>query len=76
MLLFAVPLALLLWLQIDFYIAAVGAAIIGFCISYLFFRGQRDAVAKSIVDIRSKKLRDVDSDVENDALDRHEDHSA
>lgn len=75
MLLFAVPLALLLWLQVVFYIAAIGAAIIGFCVSYLFFRRQRDAVAISIVNIRSRKQSDADSDIENDALDRRDDHS-
>jgi hypothetical protein len=70
--LFAVPLALLLWLQVNFYIAAIGAAVIGFCISYLFFRGQRDEVAKSIVRIRSSKEHDADSDLENEALDRRD----
>lgn len=69
---FAILLVVLLLLGVNVWYAAVVSAAIGFCISYIFFRGQRDAVARSIVDIRSSKDRDVDNDIENEALDRIE----
>ena len=69
---FAVALGVLLALSVTFVVAAIGAAIIGLCVSYIFFRRQRDAVAASIVRIRSTRQRDLDSDVENEAIDRSE----
>lgn len=69
---FAILLAVLVLVGVNVLFAAVIAAAIGFCISYIFFRGQRDAVAQSIVDIRSRKDRDADNDIENEALDRSE----
>ncbi|HEY0260264.1 MAG TPA: DUF4229 domain-containing protein [Lacisediminihabitans sp.] len=75
---FAVALALLLILGINVWIAAIGAAIIGFCISYIFLRGPRDAVARTMVkakaspEQRSAPDRDLDNDIENEALDRLE----
>jgi hypothetical protein len=69
---FAVALVVLLVVGVTGWIAAIGAAVIGLCVSYIFFRPQRDAVARSIVDIRSAKDRDIDNDLENDVLDRLE----
>jgi 4-hydroxybenzoate polyprenyltransferase len=69
---FAAALALLLALGVNFYVAAIGAAVIGFCISYIFLRRQRDAVATSIVRLRATKIRDRDNEIENEALDRFE----
>lgn len=69
---FAVALALLLVLGVNPWIAAIAAAVIGFCFSYIFLRGPRDAVASSIVSIRESKDRDLDNEVENEALDRFE----
>ncbi|MCU1415231.1 MAG: hypothetical protein JWN80_2571 [Microbacteriaceae bacterium] len=74
---FAVALAGLLLLQVNVWIAAFGAALIGFCISYIFLRGPRDAVAKSMVrqkasGSKSRPDRDLDNDIENEALDRLE----
>lgn len=73
---FAIALAVLLVLGVNPWISAVSAALIGFCVSYIFFRGQRDAVAKSIVSIRSGRTSDIDNDIENEALDRLEDGRA
>lgn len=70
--LFAVLLGVLLALRVNFSVAAILAALIGFGLSALLFRRQRDAVAASIVRIRANKDRDHDSDVENDALDRNQ----
>ncbi len=74
---FAVALTVLLLLQVNVWIAAFGAAIIGFCVSYIFLRGRRDAVAKTMVrekakDSMSRPDRDLDNDIENEALDRLE----
>ncbi|MCU1514335.1 MAG: hypothetical protein JWO10_1425 [Microbacteriaceae bacterium] len=70
--LFAVALAGLLLLGVDPWISAIAAAVIGLCVSYIFFRGQRDAVATSIVKVRAAPNRDLDNDLENEALDRFE----
>ncbi len=45
--------------------------------SYIFLRGPRDAVAKTMVrekakDSQSRPERDLDNDIENEALDRLE----
>ena len=70
---FAGVLALLLVLHINLVVAAIAAALIGVCVSYIFLRGPRDEVAKSFVRIRAAKDDDSDNDIENDALDRMED---
>ncbi len=71
--LFAAILALvMLTTPAPIWLAAIIAAIGGLCISYIFFRGQRDAVTQNIVERRSNtgpgapKNRDSDED---DALD-------
>jgi uncharacterized membrane protein YphA (DoxX/SURF4 family) len=74
---FAIALAILLLIGVDVWIAAIGAAVIGFCVSYIFLRGPRDAVAKTMVNAkassaRSTAERDLDNDAENEALDRLE----
>lgn len=69
---FAVALAILLVVGINPWIAAIGAAIIGLCVSYIFFRASRDAVATKIHELRSARDRDIDNDLENEALDRRE----
>ncbi len=69
---FAVALALLLVLGVNVWVAAIAAALIGFCISYIALRGPRTEVAKSFVRMREQK-GDADNDIENEALDRMED---
>jgi ABC-type siderophore export system fused ATPase/permease subunit len=71
---FAAALALLLVVGVNIYFAAIGAAIIGLCVSYIFLRKQREAVATSIEHLRATKDRDVDNDLENEALDRFDEH--
>lgn len=66
---FAIVFAVLMFLGVNVFVAAIGAALIGFCVSYIFLRKQRDAVASSIEHLRTTKDRDVDNDIENDALD-------
>lgn len=69
---FAVALAALLLLGVNPFISAAGAAIIGFCVSYIFFRKPRDEVAKSIAARRGAHDHDHDNEVENELLDRFE----
>jgi hypothetical protein len=69
---FGIALAILLLLHVNPIIATVVAAIVGFCISYIFFRGKRNDVALDIVARRSLKIKDTDNDLENEVLDRLE----
>ena len=66
---FAAVFIALLVLQIEPWIAAVVAAVIGVCVAYIFFRPQREAIARSFWEFRTTEQRDADSDAENDALD-------
>ena len=70
-----VPLAvLLLVLPADLWIVSVVAAVvIGFCLSYLFLRGPRQAVADQLAAARKRERRvakpTVDDEVEDAAVD-------
>ncbi len=66
---FAAVLIVLLVLQIEPWIAALVAAVVGLCVAYIFFRPQREAVARSFWEFRTTQQRDADSDAENNALD-------
>jgi len=74
---FAVALAILLLLRINPYLATVIAAIVGFCLSYLFLRRPREELAKGIAELRRSDERvvqhDRDNDYENEVLDRMDD---
>lgn len=67
--LFAAVLTVLLVLDVKPWIAAIVAAVVGLCVAYIFFRPQREAVARSFWEFRTSEQRDADSDAENDALD-------
>jgi hypothetical protein len=77
LLVFVIPLAVLLVLRIDAWIAVVAAALIGLCLSYIFLRKPRDAVATDLYAARhrDKPATTVDDDVEDAAIDSAE-HSA
>jgi hypothetical protein len=68
---FAVVLVLLLLvLPVEPWISAIIAAIIAFCVSYIFLNGQRDAVARRIADARAGNApANVDDEAEDAALD-------
>lgn len=51
---FAVPFAVLYLIGLDWWIAALGAAVIGFCLSYILLRPQRDRVARQLAEARSR----------------------
>jgi ABC-type bacteriocin/lantibiotic exporter with double-glycine peptidase domain len=72
LLLFAIVLTVMMLLHVNVFVSAIAAAIIAFCISYIFFRGKRDALAQEIAERRAQKVRDDDNDIENQALDRSE----
>lgn len=69
---FAIALAVLLLLNVNPWVSAVAAAIIGLCISYIFFRGTRDELARDLYRRRHEEQHDADNDIENAALDRLE----
>ena len=70
--LFVAVLAALILAGIEGWLAAIIAAIIGLCVSYLFLGRQRDAVALAVHERRSGKTRapTVDEDAE-DGLERN-----
>jgi ABC-type bacteriocin/lantibiotic exporter with double-glycine peptidase domain len=71
---FVVVLTVLLVLQVNPYLSAIAAAVAQFVISYVFFRKLRDQVAAEFA-VRNEKpepLKNVDTDAEDEALDRLE----
>jgi uncharacterized membrane protein YqgA involved in biofilm formation len=71
---FVVVLAVLLVVQVNPFIATVVAAVAGFVISYVFFRKVRDEVAAELANRNDKPepIKNVDTDAEDEALDRLE----
>ncbi|MDQ1545164.1 MAG: hypothetical protein QOH69_68 [Actinomycetota bacterium] len=71
---FVVVLAVLLVLNLNPFLATVVAAIAGFVLSYIFFRKIRDQVAAELAARGAKAVpvRNVDTDAEDEALDRLE----
>jgi hypothetical protein len=61
--------ALLYLLGIEWWIAAVAAAIIGLCVSYLALGGLRARVAESLAAARAKPRSSPDDDAEDAADD-------
>jgi ABC-type nickel/cobalt efflux system permease component RcnA len=74
LLVFVIPLAVLLVLHVEPWIAVVAAALIGLCLSYIFLRKPRDAVATDLYAVRhrDKPATTVDDDVEDAAIDSAE----
>lgn len=64
---FAIPLAVLLFLGIESWIATVLAALIGLSVSYIFLRTPREAVSRDLYDLRhgSKNSASGDEDAED-----------
>lgn len=52
---FIVPLAVLLALGVEGWISALVAAVIGLCVSYIFFARSRNAVAAQIHTARTRE---------------------
>lgn len=67
--LFAVAFAGLLAVQVNPFLAAALAAVIGLCVTYIFFRSQRDEVIRSFAEWRaSDRDQPDDEDAEDDAM--------
>ena len=71
---FVVVLGALLLGGVNPFLAAIVAAIAGFALSYIFFRKIRDQVAAELAarGTRPLAVKNVDTDAEDDALDRLE----
>ena len=69
---FIVVLVVLLIIGMNPFLAAVVAAVAGFVIAYVFFRKVRDEVAAELAQrgTRAIPVRNVDTDAEDEALDR------
>lgn len=63
--LFAAVFALLMLLNVEWWLSAILAAIIGLCVSYIFFGRLRDAVALDIAKRREAPASDADATVED-----------
>lgn len=50
---FIVPFVVLVVLGVDWWIAALGGAVIGFCVSYIFLARLRDRVAVQVAEARA-----------------------
>lgn len=59
---FIVPLAILLALGIDYLVAGVIAAIIGLCVSYIFFARWRSQISEQIYERRQGKVSATERD--------------
>jgi len=69
---FAAVFAALSIVGLDPIVAALIAAAIGLCVSYIFLRRPRDEVARSVSAWRRGGGRDADADAENELLDAAE----
>ena len=54
--LFALIFIVLMVLQVTWWIAALIAAAVGFCVSYIFFRPLRNEVAEEIAEARAGRV--------------------
>lgn len=67
--LFAGIFALLYVLGVAWWLAATLAAVLGLCISYIFFGRLRSAVARDLAAARSRPATDADADIEDATAD-------
>ncbi|MGV8883720.1 MAG: DUF4229 domain-containing protein [Rhodoglobus sp.] len=66
---FALALGVLLLVGVEWWLAAILAAVIGLCVSYIFFGKLRDAVARDLAERRAAPAEDSDADVEDADVD-------
>jgi membrane protein implicated in regulation of membrane protease activity len=64
--LFAAFFAALFALGLEWWLAAIVAAALGFCVAYIFFRGLRERVAADLAAARANTDRRPDEVVEDD----------
>jgi divalent metal cation (Fe/Co/Zn/Cd) transporter len=63
--LFVGAFALLYALGVVWWLSAALAAVLGLCISYIFFGRLRAAVARDLADARARPATDADADIED-----------
>ena len=61
---FAIPLVIMLWLGMIPWLAAVLSAIIGLCVSYIFFAKTRNALSADLYKRRAAKNVNPDKDAD------------
>ena len=67
---FAIPLVVMLFLGIEPWIAALLAAIIGLCISYIFFAPTRNSLSQALYEsCQAKKAAAKDEETEDALVD-------
>ena len=62
---FALVFALLMLANVQWWLSAILAAIVGFCVGYVFFGRLRDRVALDIAERRARPTGDADSRAED-----------
>ena len=70
-LVFGAAFAGLLLLRVEWWLAAVLAAVIGLCVAYIFFGRLRDSVASDLVAHRLGSAKDTETEAEDEALERN-----
>jgi hypothetical protein len=65
---FAIPLVVMLFLGIEPWIAALLAAVIGLCISYIFFAPTRNSLSQALYESRQAKKAAAKDEETEDAL--------
>lgn len=69
LLIFAVALGVLMLVGVEWWLAAILAAVIGLCVSYIFFGKLRDTVTRDLAARRAAPPEDSDADVEDAQVD-------
>ena len=64
-LVFAIPFGILFAIGLEWWVAALIAAVVGFCVSYIFLRPLRDRVALQIVAARGTSKVSADEAAED-----------
>ena len=65
---FAIPLVVMLFLGIEPWIAALLAAVVGLCISYIFFAPTRNSLSQALYESRQAKKAAAKDEETEDAL--------
>jgi hypothetical protein len=65
-LVFAIPFGVLYAIGLDWWIAALIAAAIGFCVSYIFLRGLREGVTEQLAAGKQERLTPKDDEEAED----------
>lgn len=67
---FVIPFVILYALGVEWWIAALGATVVGFCVSYIFLAPLRDRAALQLAEARAKGAKPGTDEEAEDAGDR------